>query len=148
MITLTDRASMVASSMHKSQVRWAADKSKTWTGEPYFNHVRRVADTMRRQDAPEHVVAAAYLHDVVEDGHTNFVELHDDFGFPVMMVALVRVVTRCDTETYDQYIDRVAKNPEAAAIKRADLADNMSTLPSGHSLWSRYLKAMVRLHNV
>jgi (p)ppGpp synthase/HD superfamily hydrolase len=102
---------------------------------------------MRRLKAPDHVVAAAYLHDAVEDGHTNFVELHGEFEFPVMMVALVRALTRRETETYDQYIERVARNPEASTIKRADLADNMSTLPSGHALWNRYLKAMVRLHN-
>lgn len=140
MITLADRASIVAADMHKGQIRF--------DGTPYWSHVRRVADLVRLQKFPDHVVAAAYLHDVVEDGHTTFTELHSSYEFPVMVVALVRILTRRSTESYDEYIERVARHPEASAIKRANLIENMSTLPPGHSLWHRYLKALVRLHNV
>lgn len=136
---LLDAARWLAFDLHRHQTRW--------DGEDYFQHVQRVASTLVRQEAPDTVVAAGYLHDVVEDGHVSFVDLKEVYAIPVPVIAIVRFVTHREDETYAEFIERIALSPEASAVKRADLIDNMSTLPSGHSLWNRYLKALVRLHN-
>jgi len=137
---LLEAARWLAFDLHRHQTRW--------DGEDYYQHVNRVASTLVRQGAPDTVVAAGYLHDTVEDGHATFVDLKEVYNIPVPTVAIVRFLTRREGETYREFIERIALSPEASAVKRADLIDNMSTLPSGHGLWNRYLKALVRLHNV
>ncbi len=53
-------AAQYAREKHAGQVR----KS---TGKPFYTHLDRAADTLMALGAPEQVVAATYLHDVVED---------------------------------------------------------------------------------
>lgn len=58
----------IAERLHTGQVR-------KWIGEPYFEHCKEVAVTVAKMGGPPHAVAAAYLHDVIEDTPTTLAEL-------------------------------------------------------------------------
>lgn len=130
-------AILFAVSCHKNQV----DKA----GEPYIEHCIRVARSV--EAFPEDVVIAALLHNTVEDKHTDFTVIEDLFGKRVEH--LVKVLTRIEGETYEEYIKRVSLSRYAKEIKIADLRDNLdekrlSKLPEDVqvSLRRRYDKAL------
>lgn len=108
---LTDKAYQIACSAHSKQT----DKA----GAPYINHPMHVA----LQFLDEVLIAAALLHDVLEDTPWTAQDLIDK-GIPQEVVEIVRVLTKAREETYAQYISRVSKYPNAAKIKIADLMHN------------------------
>jgi (p)ppGpp synthase/HD superfamily hydrolase len=113
--------------------------------EPFINHPARVATRLASDPATTWgEVLAAWLHDVVEDTAVTFADLQD-FGFDEEVISIVIALTRDDYETYAEYIERVAKNRSAVRVKLADLADNLASLPDGHSLRERYQKAYSQL---
>jgi (p)ppGpp synthase/HD superfamily hydrolase len=92
-------------------------------GEPYIEHVRRVADAVARShDGPDYEMAA-WLHDLVEDTEVTLDVLRGD-GVPEDVLQAVDALTRRQGERYRAYLDRVAADPIAVAVKRADLDDN------------------------
>lgn len=77
---LVEHAKLWGAIKHKGQVR-------KYTGEPYFTHCEAVADLVRvfyedvlKVPAPEEVIAAALLHDVVEDTDATFEMVTDIAG--------------------------------------------------------------------
>ena len=106
-----ERAIAIAAEAHAGQT----DKA----GEPYLLHVMRVVLGVRGEN--ERIVAA--LHDVVEDnpeeGRRIMVE-----RWPDDILAAVDAMTHRKGEPYADYIERVAANPIARAVKLVDLADN------------------------
>lgn len=103
-------AEVYATRMHQEQ----ADKA----GQPYIEHLRRVAD---RMPTPE-LRIVAWLHDIVEDTYTSLAQVKDAFGPEIG--AAVDAITRLPSEQYSDYIRRVGENPMARAVKIADLIDN------------------------
>lgn len=89
-------------------------------GMPYIGHVMRVM-TAGRTEA-EKVVGA--LHDVVEDTGLTFDDLAAA-GFGPEVIDALRLLTHEPDEPYDEYIERLAGNPLAVAVKINDLTDNM-----------------------
>lgn len=67
-MSLADRAFEYALAAHGNQVR-------KYTGEPYIHHPIAVAELLRDLGYPQVVIAAAYLHDVVEDCEGQSIEL-------------------------------------------------------------------------
>lgn len=111
--------------------------------EPYINHLRRVSEQMPN----DKLKTAAFIHDSVEDGKMTLDEVRSQFGGGV--AELVDVVSRKEDETYAQFIDRIAQNPEAAQIKLADLRENIRNVEDFKpSLRSRYEKAIAVLEPV
>jgi (p)ppGpp synthase/HD superfamily hydrolase len=89
-------------------------------GAPYILHPLRV---MARMDTDlERTVAV--LHDVVEDTELSFADLRAR-GFGEEVLAPLDCVTRRETESYEQFVQRSASNPVARKVKLADLEDNM-----------------------
>jgi (p)ppGpp synthase/HD superfamily hydrolase len=110
-------------------------------GKPYFGHVERVANSEGLMYYFE--IAAAYLHDVLEDTAVTVEDLRD-LGFNDLVIKTVVTLTHLEDETYFEYIDRVSKDPHATRIKLADLEDNLdeSRWPDmPESMKARYLKA-------
>ena len=136
--------SIGVSSQQSSVMVAAAEKQATedfsedlYGNEPYINHLRRVAEQMPN----DKLKAAAFLHDSVEDEKMTLNEIRSKFGNAV--AGLVDAVSRKDGETYEQFINRVAKNPEAAQIKLADLRENIRNVDEFRpSLRSRYERAI------
>jgi hypothetical protein len=102
---------------HAGQV----DKS----GNPYIDHVARVATRVASWLGPQHqAVAVAWLHDVVEDTATSMDYLASQLT-PEQLTAL-DALTHRDGEPREDYISRILQHPWARVVKRADIADNCS----------------------
>lgn len=139
-----------------------AGQSRKGSGEPYFNHLSRVASRVIGWRAK----ALAYLHDLIEDTDLTA----DDLillGFPEDLVNDVVALSRREghltypdaldgsatfvpPEEYFDFIERTTRDgsDDALYVKLADLADNLYD-PSGwasESLRARYVKSdlMVR----
>lgn len=89
-------------------------------GQPYLGHVLRV---MSAGHTLQEKIAGA-LHDVVEDTDWTLEALANE-GFSDEIIGAVDAMTHDDSETYDEYLLRVAKNPIAVRVKLNDLSDNM-----------------------
>ncbi|MBX6389973.1 MAG: HD domain-containing protein [Frankia sp.] len=115
-----DEAVALATRAHAGQV----DKA----GDDYIGHPLRVAAAAARQAAaagvdPASAEMAGLLHDVVEDTPVTLAELAER-GFPPAVVAAVDALTKREGEQVADYLARVAANPVAVVVKRADIADN------------------------
>ena len=107
------RAIDIATQAHKGQF----DKS----GKDYIGHPLRVMEMGRTEE--EKIVGV--LHDVVEDTDWTFEALAEE-GFSKEIMDALRCVTKLsENENYDDFIERVKKNPLAVAVKINDLSDNM-----------------------
>ncbi len=119
-------------------------------GRPYLLHVLQVAGGCS-DDLMAATVAA--LHDVVEDSTLTLRDLKDQ-GFPPLVVDAVDALTRREGESYEDSIERVAKNGLAVKVKRADLQNNLDirrlTQVSSADIGrlERYRKAWERLASV
>ncbi|MCI8867418.1 MAG: GTP pyrophosphokinase [Anaerotignum sp.] len=109
---LLEHAMITAASAHMGQL----DKG----GQPYILHPIRVM----LQCGSMEERAAALLHDVLEDTPLTAAELAAE-GFPREVLEAVVCLTRVRDEDYAVYIERVCGNRLAAAVKLADLTDNM-----------------------
>lgn len=68
---------------------------------------------------------AAVLHDVVEDTEWTFEDLRKE-GFDAALIEALDCLTRRKGEPYKEFIDRLAPNLIARAVKIADLEGNMN----------------------
>src|SRR5215831_1568574 len=82
---LSEKAALFAAERHEGHKR-------KFGGEPYFSHLAVVAEMVKAAGADEATVAAAYLHDTVEDVGVTYAELEREFGSEV--AALVREVSK------------------------------------------------------
>ena len=133
------RAIEIATEAHKGQY----DKA----GNDYIGHPLRVME----MGTTENEKIVGVLHDVVEDTDWTFEALAAE-GFSEEVIAALRCVTKLsENENYDDFIERVKKNPLAVAVKINDLSDNMDIrrLPylSDNDIkrLKKYLKAYKRL---
>lgn len=110
----TAAAEQLATRAHAAQT----DKA----GLPYLDHPRRVAALVAESTDDQEAIAAAWLHDVVEDTPVTLDRLRE-LGFSTAVVDAVDALTRRPGEG-DRYYQRVAANALARAIKLADLWDN------------------------
>lgn len=115
----SDLALQVATKAHQGQ--------KDKAGIDYINHPITVA-SMVDTDIEK---AVAYLHDVVEDTDITFTDL-ENLGFPKEIIDAVKCITRKSNETYEEYLNRVLKNPIALRVKIADMTHNsdISRIPN------------------
>ncbi|MCL2395163.1 MAG: hypothetical protein FWC87_10795 [Acidimicrobiaceae bacterium] len=90
-------------------------------GRPYLEHVLRVADGV---DAPDEKLVAV-MHDLLEDTILDSTDLFCA-GCPPHVLLAVEDITHLAGESYESYLRRVASNPLALAVKRADISDNAS----------------------
>ncbi|MEI6666219.1 MAG: GTP pyrophosphokinase, partial [Chloroflexota bacterium] len=68
----------------------------------------------------------AVLHDVVEDTEVSLDDLRAA-GFGDEVIDAIDLVTRRESESYDEFIARIAPHALARQVKLADLEDNMDT---------------------
>lgn len=113
-------AKAIAINAHRNQV----DK----LGYAYIGHPRRVARNaesvpLENEDLRQAAIAAAWLHDVVEDSPTTLDDLLAQ-GIPQVVVDAVELVSDMKTGTKEQYYEKIAEHPLARAVKLADIADN------------------------
>lgn len=104
------------------------------TGEPYFEHCRRVADGVETLD--EKIVA--YLHDVLEKGDGWTPARLEKAGFGQRVVAAIVALTKHDGEDDEHFVRRAASNELARPVKRADLEDNRRQASSAGKSTGKY----------
>lgn len=73
MTDLLTEARNFAKERHAGQVR-------KYTGDPYFNHLHEVAEILSKHFTEKTMIAAAYLHDIIEDTETTLAEIELLFG--------------------------------------------------------------------
>lgn len=120
----------VAQRAHAFAMHCHANQKRKYTGEPYVIHCVEVARLVAHAGYDEEVVAAAYLHDTVEDGHTTLDAINAWFGLKVSV--LVNELTDVSKPTDGnraarRAIDRAKlsrASPEGQSVKLADLIDN------------------------
>jgi len=142
------------------------EQKRKYTGEPYVNHVVAVARTVQALDGSDEMIAAALLHDVLEDTATTYVELVDKFGRKVADLVL-ELTDRFDNPVLHgnratrKALERARlaqASPAAQTIKLADMLDNSASimtydpafakvyLPEKIALFKVLTKADQRLH--
>ncbi len=90
-------------------------------GVDYIAHPRSVS---RRVGQDDHIaVAAALLHDVVEDSGISATDLADR-GVPAAVIEVVELLTRDKAVPDADYYAAIKVHPTALVVKLADLADN------------------------
>lgn len=88
-------------------------------GVPYIEHPARVAARLR--DPKQ--VAAAWLHDVIEDCGITAKDLAAA-GISNEVIDAVVLLTRTEDNSSNGYYEAIRENPIARAVKYADIADN------------------------
>lgn len=112
---------------------WRGQQVRKYTGEPYIRHPERVADLVRARPHTEAMLAAAWLHDVVEDCGIPLDTIQREFGLEVALIvrALTDVEIIGSNRAYRKAVtrDRLSDAGWAAqTIKCADVIDNVRGL--------------------
>lgn len=115
-LELVIRAAAFAAKAHERQKRKASD-------QPYVNHLLRVAHHASLARLPAESVAAAALHDVIEDTSVGRDEL--ERHFPARVVELVVLLTKPRSGDKAQYYAGILLDQEAVELKLLDRADNL-----------------------
>jgi GTP pyrophosphokinase len=128
-VALVERAFVFSDSAHRGQFR----KS----GEPYITHPLAVASILSQWRIDAQGLAAALLHDVMEDTTVTKDEIEDSFGRPV--ADMVDGVSKLDqieftsredaqAESFRKMLLAMAQDVRVILIKLADRLHNMRTL--------------------
>jgi (p)ppGpp synthase/HD superfamily hydrolase len=132
-----DRSPLVRAALEKARIAHEGQIRNGSGGMPYIEHPVTVAARLDEHGYREEVLAAALLHDVVEDSETTLEELRVEFGDEV--AGFVGALT--DDESIDSYRERKAEHRErvaaaageALAIYGADKLTNVVTLSEAYA---------------
>jgi (p)ppGpp synthase/HD superfamily hydrolase len=149
MTKLTTKAFEFAKAKHAGQVR-------RYTGEPYINHCFAVAALVAIVPwRTEEMLAAAILHDTIEDTDTTYEELVKEFGRTIANLVLdltdqIPLSAGNRTHRKELEAERLARTSMAAqTIKVADLIDNTLTIAEHDPGFAKvYLKEKAHLLSV
>ena len=127
-----ERSPLVHAALEKARAAHRGQVRNGSGGMPYVEHPIAVAARLDERGYRQEAVAAALLHDVVEDSDTSLEEVREQFGDAV--AGLVGALT--DDESIESYRERKAEHRErvaaadgeAMAIYAADKLTNASTL--------------------
>ena len=150
---IDERARQFAEMAHKGI-------SRKGTETPYMTHLEETADIVRTLTDNKKVIAAAYLHDVLEDTDFTAAEIEEQFGKEV-----ARLV---ESETENKYHDRpkadtwkIRKEETIHHLRHASLETKMITLGDklsnirsikrdyeqiGNQLWERFNQRDPQMH--
>jgi GTP pyrophosphokinase len=128
-LDLLARAYAVSARAHRGQ--------KRESGEAFLSHSVAVATILAEQQLDATTIAAALLHDVVEDSDTSLDDIRRDFGAEIAgivdgLTKLSNLTFRSSAEeqaeNYRKLLLSIAKDARVIIIKLADRLHNMRTL--------------------
>lgn len=130
------RSPLVHAALEKARAAHAGQVRNGSGGMPYVEHPITVAARLEELGYRDEVLAAALLHDVIEDSETTLDELRRLFGGEV--AGMVGALT--DDESIEPYRERKAEHrervaaaaPEAMAIYGSDKLTNVITLRASY----------------
>ena len=108
---------------------------------PYITHPEAVAKSL--EGSHPFVIAAAWLHDVLEDTHLKVVHLHNA-NIPWEVIDAVEALTKKRDQSYEDYLRQVLQNDIAVKVKIADIGHNLSDKPTTKQA-EKYAKALLVL---
>ncbi|MEU3827084.1 HD domain-containing protein [Streptomyces sp. SID486] len=103
--------------------RGAHDGQTDKAGRPYAEHLAAVAEGVRARGGDPEQIAAAWLHDSVEDAALSE-EWLATAALSERTKAVVRALTKRPGEPPEAYAARILTTPGALLVKEADLAHN------------------------
>ena len=144
MKTQIQLAQEIATKAHEGQTRW--------DGTPYIVHPAAIAKAIHNKTMclphNQTAVAAAWLHDVVEDCPLTIADLRV-LGVAEEVLTVVDLLTKRDGEDYLMYLLRlkgneIARNEIARIVKIEDIKNNMSDLDrkKKKSMYEKYQLAI------
>ncbi len=116
---LVQAASALAERLHEGQEHFFGD------GSYYDMHVHPVATIVRRLGYGAAYIAAAYLHDSIEDTGVTYDGLLRE-GMPPKVAWAVGLMAKRDGQTHEDYLDRVLASHLSIVGKFADSSFNYS----------------------
>ncbi|CAM5627397.1 HD domain-containing protein [Streptomyces californicus] len=93
-------------------------------GRPYVEHLAAVAEGVRVRGGDDGQIAAAWLHDAIEDASAHRQAWLADAALPQRVKDMVLAVTKRPGEALTSYTARILATPGALLVKEADLAHN------------------------
>jgi hypothetical protein len=115
LLTLTE-VEALARNAHAAQT----DKA----GRPYAEHLQAVAEGVRARGGDEEQIAAAWLHDAVEDDAVSEEWLRDEAALSRRTKDIVLALTKRPGEPPEAYAGRILATEGALLVKESDLAHN------------------------
>jgi len=128
-MNIVEKAQVFATAAHA-----AVKQTRKYTGEPYINHSFHVMSIVKTVPHTPEMLAAALLHDTVEDTGVTIELIESEFGSEVAnLVSWLTDVSRPEdgNRAVRKHIDleHTAQAPAAAqTIKLADLISNTSSI--------------------
>jgi GTP pyrophosphokinase len=128
-LDLLTRAYRASAQAHSGQ--------KRKSGEDFLSHSVAVATILAEHQMDSTTIAAALLHDVVEDSNVSIDEIRRDFGAEVAELVdgltklsglTFRSAEEAQAENYRKLLLSIAKDARVIIIKLADRLHNMRTL--------------------
>ena len=110
---------------------------KRLTGEPHINHSLNVVSILTTINADAETLAAAFLHDILEDSETTIEELEKNFakeitdliiGFTKINKLNFKLESEALNVNYRKILVGLSKDVRVIIIKLADRLHNMQTL--------------------
>ena len=91
-------------------------------GNPYIYHLYSVSNNLETMEEK----TAGLLHDIIEDTEISYKDL-EEVGFTKEILEVLELVTRKETETYEEFINRIieSNNITALKVKQKDMENNM-----------------------
>lgn len=106
-----------------AQAHSNAGQFRKFTGEPYIVHPSAVVDLLQTINPTQEMVAAAWLHDVVEDTSTTLETIEREFG--PLVAQYVEMLTDVQTRSY---------GGERIHRKNANLLHSVLACPEAQSI--------------
>lgn len=136
---MIEKAKIFATTAHAGQLRKCSH-------DPYITHPIRVAKTLEKSGLSDEVIAAGFLHDVVEDTPIEIEEVRCTFGGKVadLVAAHTEDKSKSWKERKQHTIDTVkTADKEVKYLIVADKLDNLSSVESsmdkfGDAVWNNF----------
>lgn len=129
---MVKRAMQMASYAHRHQ---------KYGERPYVTHLADVVARVKTITQDPEIIAAAWLHDIIEDTQVTYGDIEREFGENVAkMVWAVTGVGHNRAAKMANAIEKIAQTPGAELVKSADRLSNASASKEEkkHKLYQRY----------
>lgn len=150
-MTEIERKAMLFAHQKHSEI----DQKRKYSGRPYIVHPHAVAELVRSVPHTPAMLAAAWLHDTVEDTKATHAEISENFVDPIPdYVLMLTDISRQEDgnrrvrkEKDRQHLRKAA--PKAKTVKLADLIHNSKSIISKDPGFARvYMREMKELLEV
>lgn len=135
LMTNTESKAIIASAaLFATKAHARIGQVRKYTGDPYIVHPAAVAELVTSVDHTPEMVAAAWLHDTVEDTDVTINDIEMTFGPKIALLVseLTDVSVKADgNRAVRKLKDRMhtaTVSPEAKTVKLADLIDNSKSI--------------------